>query len=281
MITTKLCGQIGNQLWQYAVCRTVAERNGYQFHIPREFSGTRLFKNVDLGIPDCIIHHEYKLSNFMDEMVQKYDPDIFNVKDYTRLNGYLQTEKYFSENRENVKSWFKMEIEFPDIKKQLNMDENTCVIHFRGGDYASNPDLFLSKKFFDDSISHMRKIYKNINFIVITNDIEQASRFFDFKICSFGVAEDFYLINTASKLIIANSTFSWWGAWLNKNVELVLAPKYWFRHNISNGWWCPSDAITSGFTYVDRSGEIYTPEQCLRDLPPNNYQNNQAGKYNG
>lgn len=266
MITVSLYGRLGNNLWQYAVCRTVAEKNGFDFHIPRNFPN---YFQLNLGVESFKVDNYFPFENNHDA-IQKYDSEIWNIKDFTKIDGYFQSEKYIVNNRDNIIKWFNLDKHL--FKSPIDIDENTCVINFRGGDYTSIEDVFLVKKYWDDSIKKMRDINKNMKFIIITDDIHTASSFFtDIKIYHFDVVSDFMIVRNAPYLIIANSTFSWWGAWLNEIANLIIAPKYWFRYNISNGWWSPSDSITTRFHYMDRDGNLQNYNECLSEITDFNY----------
>ena len=71
---------------------------------------------------------------------------------------------------------------------------------------------------------------------------------------------DFYVVNQAKNVILSNSSFGWWCGWLNDNANLIIAPKYWARHNVSDGYWATGDAYTRGFSYMDREGNLFDYE---------------------
>ena len=99
MITIDLIGRLGNQLFQYAVCRTVAEKNGYQFYIPKNKNdhGQNIsdFFNLEMGIDDGL-PMRYLFAE--DHTIQKYNPNILNIGDHTKIWGFYQTDKYFIQN---------------------------------------------------------------------------------------------------------------------------------------------------------------------------------------
>lgn len=103
-----------------------------------------------------------------------------------------------------------------------------------------------------------------MKFILITDDPECAKAFMPFDIPTYhlDIGFDFYVVNQAKWVILSNSTFGWWAAWLNNNVNKILAPKYWARHNISDGYWSIGDSYTRSFTYVDRDGNLFDYDTC-------------------
>ena len=137
MVSVSLKGRLGNHLWQYAVCRSVADCTGYSFHIPRTFLGHQIHLNCDLGEPEECINTVWdeRSKNNDDILLQKFDPEIFSIADGTRLDGFFQTEKYLL-NKDRVKTWFSV----PDNTSlsAINLDDRTCIIHFRGTDYLGN-----------------------------------------------------------------------------------------------------------------------------------------------
>lgn len=271
MISVDLKGRLGNQLWQYAVCRTVAEKLGYDFHIPRTWAGRDIF-NCDLGVETNLTTDVYPTQNAWN-LQQIYDQNIFKIKDFTRLQGWFQSEEFILANRQNILKWFTINDPFTSLEKILSLDENMCVINFRGGDYQQFPDLYLNKYFYNNACYYMQQKNKNMQFVVITDDEVTAKKIFGqmFKCYHLGPVNDFFVLTKAKNLIVSNSTFSWWGAWLNQNNPYIIAPKFWMRHNSSNGWWLPCDSITSMFNYIDRDGMYFTAEECRKEITDYNY----------
>ena len=147
------------------------------------------------------------------------------------------------------------------------LDENLCVINFRGGEYRGLSAVLLRKEYWKDSINHMLSINPNMNFLVITDDVECARYFMPFEIPTLhiDIGFDFYVVNQAKWVILSNSTFGWWAAWLNQKTNKIIAPKYWARHNVSDGYWSTGDSYTSCFTYIDRDGNLYDFDTCKNE----------------
>lgn len=267
MISVKLIGRLGNHLWQYAVCRTIAEKRGYSFHIPQNFLGSDLF-DCSLGVEQDLSYKEYYDAYMCTSMTaQFFNPNIFCIEDFTRLVGFFQTERYIIENKPNIQNWFSLKNSNSNLLRELNLDDNVCLINFRGGDYKNFSDVFLDESYWRYAVAEMIKINKNMRFIVITDDVVEAKLFFpNYLIYHFSIADDFCAISHAKYLIIANSTFSWWAAWLNKRCPVTIAPKYWFKFNSSSGWWAPAESITKGFLYLDRQGRLVDSTECIDEF---------------
>ena len=139
-------------------------------------------------------------------------------------------------------------------------------IHFRGGEYKSVINLIPAKSYWDNSISYMRLLNPNMKFLIITDDTNTASLYMP-GIPSYHVdiGFDFYIVNKSKYLIIANSSFSWWAAWLNINSNLTIAPKYFGRYNVSNGYWSLGDSYSKQFSYMDRNGILTEYDLCKKE----------------
>lgn len=259
MISVELMGRLGNHLWQYAVCRTVADFHNYDFHIPRNFLGSEIF-SCSLGVENDLTTRVFTESS----SAQLYEPYIFDLPKHTKLHGFFQCEKYISHNRKNIENWFSNKFINTNFFNALNIHNETCLIHFRGGDYKELlPNIFLDTSYWTLSISKMREINPKINFAVITDDLKLAAVYFpEFPIYCTNVKDDFTALRHAKYLIISNSTFAWWAAWLNNKAKIVIAPKYWINYNQNNGIWLPGDSITNSFSYMDSSGKLIGAVDC-------------------
>lgn len=290
MLTTNLTGNLGNHMWQYAVCRTIAEKLGYEWGInsttSHDYFGGKsqmTFMDVDFGKPVSGIlqdfHEKWTVHNHDGDIVNitMRDDRLYSLEDNTRLIGHngafggiYQCEDYFIDRKDDVKNWFKIKEssakEYDSNLEDLGitLDDNLCVINFRGGEYRSIPKVLLRKEYWRDSINHMLKLNPNMKFIVITDDIECSKWFMPFPITTyhFDVGFDFYFVNQAKWVIISNSTFSWWAAWLNTKANKILAPKYFGCHNLSDGYWSVGEIYTRSFEYVGRDGLLYDYKTC-------------------
>jgi hypothetical protein len=279
-------------MWQYAVCRTVAEKLGYEWGINPSpshdyFNGQSqmTFMNVDFGKTVEGILHEYhepwKTITHVDEVnVTTLNESLYRIQDNTILlgdkgakGGIYQSEDYIVDRKEDIKKWFEIKSESKQTYDSLlsdmgiTLDDSLCVINFRGGEYRNIPNVLLRREYWRDAINHMLSINPHMRFLLITDDIQCANSFMPFPIQAIhvDVGFDYYVVNQAKWLIISNSTFGWWAAWLNEKVKKIIAPKYWARHNVSDGYWATGDAYTRCFTYMDREGGLFHYETCKNE----------------
>lgn len=168
--------------------------------------------------------------------------DKMYIKDNCYYDGYWQSFRYLETNRnlliEQISiSKISEEDKLLLINNQIN-NSPSISIHIRRGDYISikkNSDIFhvCSMAYYDKAIAYFKDRYINPKFHVFTDDIEWAKMNFVGNQFNFVVgnepAEDMILMSRCKHNIIANSTFSWWGAWLNTNEQkIVIAPKQWY-----------------------------------------------------
>ena len=292
MITTNLTGNLGNHMWQYSVCRIVAEKLGYEWGInpspTHDYHGgmnQMYFMDVDFGkFPEGHFnnfHEKWIHYRHVDDVnITMLDKRVYEINDNTRLIGYngaegglYQSEDYLIDRKNDILKWFKIKEEFKvDYDKKLqsmniSIDENLCVINFRGGEYRSIPNVILNPKYWSDAINLMKGKNPKMKFLVISDDPGTAKRYmpFDIPILHVDIGFDFYVVNQAKNLIISNSTFGWWAAWLNTNSDFIIAPKYWARHNVSDGYWATGDSYSRPFMYLDREGNLSSYDECKKE----------------
>jgi len=285
MIITEIYkGQgLGNQLWCYVVTRVIAEDKKYKFGIKNpnnfkclDFLDLNFGENVINGnspeggpaisLPKGIQHYyrERKITHPNGSDIRIYDQNLINIPDNTKIDGVMQDEKYILHRKEEIRSWLKITDKYNTLEYSK---ENICIINFRGGEYIRFPDLFLTQKYWNDAIKNMRNINPNIEFIIVTDDIKTARKFFpSFKIIHQSIGYDYSILNNAYYLILSNSSFAFFPAWLNQKVKKIIAPKYWARHNVSDGYWSCGYNIVKNFTYQDRDGTLFDYDSCIKEF---------------
>jgi hypothetical protein len=254
MISIVLNGRLGNQMFQYSICRIVAEKNNFNFYIPEKGSksteGVHLknyFPNLDMGIKDGEIMNSYT----EDHTIQKFNDEIFNVPDFTEISGFFQSPLYFSGYEEKIRSWFEIEI---DEKTKSILDQynpkDYCYVHIRGLDYKNHEHWFLEKDYYVKSMEYIKSIKSDISFIFITDDPGEPLKWFpNIKYMKNDMMVDFNLLLHSKYLIIPNSTFSWWPAFLDPK-KIVIAPNNWLNYNKPELGFYPVDIKTTNFKYI-------------------------------
>jgi hypothetical protein len=270
MITTEFYkGQgLGNQLWCYATARTVALDRGLGFGVtsPKNFLGTG-FMDLDFGMPVAGITNRYaerrQLHPLNGADVGLADPEISRVPDCTKLDGTMQDERTIAHRKEEIRRWFKVRSEWDCFDYSA---DDICVINFRGSGYVAVKDFFLTRTYWKHAMANMRKINPAFRFVVITEDVRTAKKFFpNLEVAHFAIGKDYSIIKNARYLIASNSSFAQFPIWLSTELEYCIAPKYWARHNVSDGYWSLGCNIMTGVWYQDRTGALHDYDSCVAE----------------
>ena len=285
--TELLRGQgLGNQLFCYVTTRCLALEKGYDFSIlNREIFANNIhsnkgmyFMDVDCGLEmakECFANVYYErddriyLGNSVHDIehgcyITGLDEHLMDIGETTLIYGNLQDETYFLPYREQIKDWLRV---LPEYDNYAYSRENLCIINIRGGEYTGSPELFLRRKYWLDAMGQMRRKRADMEFMVVTDDLAAAKRILpEVQAFHFDLAGDYTAIKNAHYLILSNSTFAFFPAFTSETVKYVIAPKYWARHNVSDGYWASEQNIYSGFMYLDRKGKLFTARECREEL---------------
>jgi hypothetical protein len=174
-----------------------------------------------------------------------FDTNYFKAQHNVYLKGYRQSEKYFAPIADKIRNGFQFKSEVvEDVQAKASELRaiNSVSIHIRRGDYSNtivrDYHGILEKDYYQKAIDHVQTTVPNCSFYIFSDDAEWVNSNLvfttPFEIISGRSTkthfEDFYLISQCKHQIIANSTFSWWAAWLNPNrAKIVIAPKKWFN----------------------------------------------------
>lgn len=223
MITVKLYGRNGNILFQIATCIATALRNGTTYCIPHQTVNPKIWKQPFADrFPFCRPNG----GRIWEEPSHAYTP-IPKEKNLI-LHGYFQSEKYFSDYRDEV---------IKALGFQWQPKLGIVSIHVRRGDYLQLQDKHpvVTLYYLDKSMSYFWELgYRKFKFF--SDDIEWCKEHFshsEYYLFSEGKTElqDMQEMSECEHHIISNSSFSWWGAWLNRNPrKIVICPseKSWF-----------------------------------------------------
>ena len=166
--------------------------------------------------------------------------------------------------REEIKQWMKVK---PEYEHYEYSKENICVINIRGGEYWGSPELFLRRKYWLDAMKIMRKKRPDMEFVIITDDVEAANKILPGIPAYHGsLDQDYIRVKNAKYLLLSNSSFAFFPAFTSETVQEIVAPKYWARHNVSDGYWASEQNIYTGWKYLDKKGRVFSAEECRKEL---------------
>lgn len=271
MIIIKLIGGLGNQMFQYALGRKLSLVNKYPFKmdiswyvneefgrdIKREYSLKHFNVVEDFAMEDELKKFAYK-KKFLYKLIQKFKKEVLGIsnisfvskilktRDNSYLDGFWQSEKYFADIKDVLLKDFSLKDGLSDMAEEIEKQEagsNSVSLHVRRGDYVS--DKKVSDSIGICSPDHYREAIKIIKgkvpsptFFIYSDDIGWVKDNLKIDAPTVYVSrpelkdyEELVLMSKCKHNIIANSSFSWWGAWLNQNPEkVVIAPKQWFKN---------------------------------------------------
>jgi len=258
MVIIKLWGGLGNQLFQYAlylsyrekninckldksVYQTTQSHNGYEleriFNIDPQYASA-----VEKLAVKPISKLRYKFFNYpYDE--KKWGYGYYNNRiphlKFGYLKGYWQTEKYFKQVENKIREAF----QFPALTDEANKailkkikETNAVSLHIRRGDYLLNDrDWSIDIAYYKNAVVYINQKVQDPFFYIFSDDIEWARENIkepNIEFIDWNKKENSYrdmqLMSNCLHNIIANSSFSWWGAWLNPNqTKIVIAPDNW------------------------------------------------------
>lgn len=247
MIIVNIVGGLGNQMFQWAFARALSVKSNTELKLDlSEFEDYKL-RNYGLSVFNIVenIATEDELVKFnkkrifgpkiIKEKSLKFNPKYTKPAKSAYLKGYWQSEKYFKGVEDIIRADFTLKNPLSTTAQKYKdkiISKNAVSIHIRRGDYVGNAiyDLDLIP-YYKKTIEHIEKLVENPDFFIFTDDEEYALKYFaDFNLVEgLKPHEDMHLMSLCKHNIIANSSFSWWGAWLNDNPEkIVIAPNAWF-----------------------------------------------------
>ncbi len=282
MIISHIIGGLGNQLFQFAAGRCLADVNhtdlkldlsAYKDYSLRNFDLQQL--DIKLAFPTAneisslLPSHNFEKAfqylksprkrTYYREKYFHFDPDFFRLGNNVYLKGYFQSEKYFLPSRHLIRKELRFQssltMNLATMAARLK-NTNSCSIHIRRGDISNNNESLdyhgnLSMDYYHAALQKLNAVHSNIEYFLFSDDIEWAKQNFIIPSDNYlsgkvstNHIEDLYLMSQCRHHIIANSSFSWWGAWLNDNPDkTVIAPLNWFNNGptdtqdlIPDGW---------------------------------------------
>lgn len=245
-ISTNHRGGIGNVLFKLAASISAAIDNKVDYVFSNEFIRSKDLAMVTKGFPDYRVYYNNILRNieFTDKLPTQYivysEPNFhYNQIPYTKgtnllLDGGFQSEKYFENNKEKIIDLFKITPEIEAVIRESIPDiENLVSIHVRRGDYVGQEQYhpLTTREYYQRAVE---TIGKDKTYLVFSDNPDMCYNLLDFitNVLYISAEADwmeFYTMSMCGDNIIANSSFSWWAAYLNTNPnKKVVAPDKWF-----------------------------------------------------
>jgi hypothetical protein len=248
MITHKsigYSGRLGNQMFQYAALKSLALKKRFDYGLPNhlniKFDGAYDFTNsrwinLKLDLFECfdikcqlletLPQNEYIEQNFT------FNQNFFEINDNTFIEGYFQSYKYFEDYKDEIKKDFIFKSKILDkCKLVIKQYINPVSIHVRRGDYVAHPGYWnITPEYIQEALNYFTD--KKYTFLIFSDDIEWCKQVFPKEVIFVegnNQFEDLCLMSLCDHNVIANSSYSWWGAYLNQNPDKkVIAPSNWF-----------------------------------------------------
>jgi hypothetical protein len=273
MIIVRIIGGLGNQMFQYAFYKNLETKytnvkcdvvgyDKYTLH-----NGFNLEKAFNLKVNKASLEEIKSVTNFYDSSIfskiirkiigekashineNKFTWDLLDTGLDLYIDGYWQSEKYFGEH-EQLKNTFSFKKD-PGLKQKeivgLITTCNSVSLHVRRGDYIGNKTYVnLGEEYYNNSIALIQNHISDAVFFIFSDDDSwvKENHFTQLKPKSNIIFvekdiqkphNDMRLMALCKHNIIANSSFSWWGAWLNNNEnKIVVAPKQWYNDSDMN-----------------------------------------------
>src|SRR3989344_3678940 len=256
MIVVRLKGGLGNQMFQYALGRVLALKNNTELKLNTSFLnlnfaiGTK--RNFSLGVFNIeakTIESSFFVILFRRIFQRKgreksfnFDKNILSIGSDVYLEGYWHSPKYFAGYEDIIRKDFTLKNlptkNIQNLAKEIQNTNSLCI-HVRRGDYVGNKYyVVINNEYYKKGIEYISSKTAVEKIYVFSDDIEWCRANLSFGIPTMFVGDEYagekgeghmYLMSKCKYFIIANSSFSWWGAWLALfKDKIVICPKQWF-----------------------------------------------------
>ena len=249
MIAAYLISGLGNQMFQYACARALSLRLGTGLWLDLRFyeNPDRPYQldhfNISLSMDKLKEGETLDLSIFREPDYCDFFPEVLTMHDNVMLVGYFQSELYFIDFEKEIRRDFTLKDPISEAsriwaRKILN-DPMPVSLHIRRGDYVTNGEYLPSiDYYYKRCVGFLRENFPEISLYIFSDDIPWCRQHLNFGVPTYFVDgnddsrshEDMFLMSLCRHHIIANSSFSFWGAWLDNRVgSLVFAPRRYYN----------------------------------------------------
>ncbi len=268
MIIVKLKGGLGNQLFQYALGRVLALKNndklkldgtGYDHDRLRHYALDPFLIKAEIATPAEIKPLKYPYGflsmawrKFSFKILRRFhigwEPSILNQTGNLYLDGFWQSYKYFDQATDTLRQDFSLKEPLEMLQPALIAEvtkAGTVSLHIRRTDYVSSKKHaqtfgVLSLEYYARAVAKIAELVPQPTFYIFTDDPTWVKQHLSLPYPLHFVADynlpdyqELILMSKCRHQIIANSSFSWWGAWLNPRIDkIVIAPTWWFKTGI-------------------------------------------------
>ena len=272
MIISHIVGGLGNQLFQYAIGRQLAllrkgdlflDISGFASYRLREFCLPNLSLVYQMADEETIKWHQKRTSRlypfrrlltpmnrftYLKEKSMAYDASVLLHKESVYLEGYWQSQNYFLGIRDRLLTEClpkKINDAAVHLRDQIKKTEGAVSVHVRRGDYVDNKKTHAyhgvcGPEYYKKAAETIRTNILNPHFFVFSDDTPWVRQNMQLPGNTTYIEgnrdyEDLFLMSLCRRHIIANSSFSWWGAWLNASPnKIVIAPKNYYANPRAN-----------------------------------------------
>jgi hypothetical protein len=269
MIISRICGGLGNQMFQYAIAKSSAKKNNDTFKLDLSYYSKQTLRKYELnffnieeniaiecennklrGKEGFFFRAKKKLglkvkrpdAYTFEHNLTRFDKDIWSKKGDIYFDGFWQNENYFKDIKKELLKEFSHNNMSDIVTKYIKNIKNTqsVSIHIRRGDYVSDNHTntmhgVCDLDYYKRAIKYIHDKIEDPMYFIFSDDIDWCKDnfyFLDNKVFvdnTNSAFEDLELMKNCKHNIIANSTFSWWAAWLNQtDKKIIISPKIWW-----------------------------------------------------
>lgn len=256
MIIIRLAGGLGNQIFQLGAGLILAQKSGIMnISIDDSFLSTYESKtnNELIKFFDIFNNNNYNIEFKKSQITRYRIPKIFpfRINNYPFVSDrnfqyltnnpnkrFMYLDGYFQSCLTQQDFEYEITVFKKFIKNQKIINQDSCIIHIRGGDFIKlGWNIVTPKEYYIKAIKIMQKQYRQDKFYIVTDDKDYSKTIFkelniNYEFIGSNMYEDFYLIGSYKYRILSSSTFAFWASALGNNTDsVVIAPSYWTPNN--------------------------------------------------
>ena len=264
-MTQRIAGGLGNQLFEYAFAYSLAKEQDAELVLDLSNYTEGAFRDLGLDYFKLDSYDSFRLklgNSFLNKLYRRFrigmstkvlnEYDISPEMDWRSMNnvyltGVFASHKYFEKYEDDIRRQYQLNIKLSEEARSRISDiktkKNSVAVHIRRGDYVSVNRSTLSMEYFENAMKKMEKLLGSCEFVFFCEDITWVQNWFgdkgNYTYMNPGVTdiEEFYIMQQCENIITADSTFSWWAAWLNRNdKKTVIVPRSGNQDYYPNDW---------------------------------------------